>query len=57
MVLPQTLLKTMDEIKEENAIVRSRLDMQDQLFEDQAKTNSHIIGMLQQIMCHLPPIT
>lgn len=52
---PSLLLKTLEELKAENAIVRERLDNQDEMFNAQARTNTSIEGMLQAIISRLPP--
>lgn len=52
---PSLLLKTLEELKAENAIVRERLDNQDEMLKAQARTNTSIEGMLQAIISRLPP--
>lgn len=49
------VLKTLEELKQENEVVRSRLDRQGNMFKEQAQTNTKIEGLLQAILSRLPP--
>lgn len=44
------VLRTMQELKQENEVVRSRLDKQDDMFKEQGQTNTKIKRMLQAIL-------
>lgn len=47
------VLKILQELKKENQVVRSRLDKQDEMFKEQAETNTKIEGMLHAILTRL----
>lgn len=49
------VLKTLQELKNENQVVISHLDKHDEILKEQAKTNTKIEGMLQAILSRLPP--
>lgn len=49
------VLKTLQELKNENQVVRSRLDKQDEMFKEKVETNTKIEGMLQEFLSRLPP--
>lgn len=49
------VLRTLQELKQENVAIRSRMDKQDDMFKEQARTNTKIKGMLQAILSRLPP--
>lgn len=46
--------KTLQDLKQENEVVRNRLDKQDDMFKEQAQTNTKIEGMLQVILSRFP---
>lgn len=48
------LMKTLEEIKAENKVVRERLDKQDEILKAHAGINSKIQGMLEAILAKLP---
>lgn len=51
------MLKTLEELKQENEDIRTRLDKQDDMFKEHAQTNTKIEGLLQVILSRLPPST
>lgn len=50
-------LETLEELKQENEVVRPRLDKQEDMFKEQTHTNTKIEGLLQVILSRLPPLT
>ncbi|XP_050895515.1 uncharacterized protein LOC127102153 [Lathyrus oleraceus] len=55
LVSEEVTLKTLEELKVDNDMVRERLDKQDEIFEAQAGTNNKIEGMLQAILSRRSP--
>lgn len=51
----EVILKTLEELKAENAVVRESLDKHDEMFKAQAGRNNMIEGMLHAILSRLPP--
>lgn len=51
--MPLAMLKTLEELKQENEGVRSCLDKQDDIFKEQAQANTKIEGLLQLILSRL----
>ena len=49
------VLKTLEQLKQENEVVRSCLDKQDDMFKEQAHTNTKTKGLLQVILSRLLP--
>lgn len=54
--MPLVVLKSLEELKQENVAVRSRLEKQDDIFKEQAQTNTNIEGLLQVILSRLTPL-
>lgn len=44
------VLKVLQELEQENEVVRTRLDKQDIMFKEKTQTNTKIEGILQAIM-------
>ncbi|CAI8604037.1 unnamed protein product [Vicia faba] len=54
--MPLVVLKTLEELKQKNELVRSCLDKQDEMFLEQAQTNTKIEGLFHVILSRLPPL-
>lgn len=51
------VLNTLEELKQENVFVRTHMDKQEDMFKEQAQTNTEIKGLLQVILSRFPPLT
>ncbi|CAI8588296.1 unnamed protein product [Vicia faba] len=50
------VMKTLEEIKQENAVVKTRLNKQGEMFKEKDHTNTKIEGLLQVILSRLLPL-
>lgn len=50
LVSEEVILKTLEELHDENVVVRESLDKQDEKFKAQAETNNKIEGMFHDIL-------
>lgn len=49
------VMKTLEEFKQESEVVRYFMDKKEDMFKEQAQTNTKIEGFLQLILSRLPP--
>lgn len=55
LVSEEVILNTLEDLKDENVVVRERLDKHEEMFKEQARTNNKIKRIFHVILSRLPP--
>lgn len=55
LISKEIILKTLENLKDENSIVREKLDKKDEMFKRQDEKTTRIEGMLEAILSRLSP--